>query len=195
MSYRRLNLTNFRGFKLDPAFTAFSHDDSSSNSGLDGCVDSWPPEIHIPWRIGCSHKHSLEQMVPKSALWHALSLCDSRITPIIITDITGRCNVRIQIPYTCTTSSDCGHRATKRLGATVYTLKILNSKLSPTGCYYSISLWITEYLCPYSCQLTIMHHFALCCPHKVCMGSAHMHDQGLQQWQCSKAKKQQIWTT
>ena len=62
---------------------------------------------------------------------------------------------------------DCGHRATKRLGATVYTMKILNSKLSPTGCYYSISLWITEYFCPYSCQLTIMHHFASCCPHKV----------------------------
>jgi len=26
MSYRRLKLTNFRGFKLDPAFTAFSHE-------------------------------------------------------------------------------------------------------------------------------------------------------------------------
>ena len=35
----------------------------------------------------------------------ALSLYDNRITPIIITDITGRCNVRIQNPYTCTTSS------------------------------------------------------------------------------------------
>ena len=68
MSYRRLNLTNFRGFKLDPAFTAFSHDNGSSNSGLDGFVDSWPPEIHISWRIARSHKHSLEQMVPKSAL-------------------------------------------------------------------------------------------------------------------------------
>ena len=40
MSYRRLSLTNFRGFKLDPAFTAFSHDDGSSNSGLDSFVDS-----------------------------------------------------------------------------------------------------------------------------------------------------------
>ena len=35
----------------------------------------------------------------------ALSLYDNRITPIIITDITGRRNVRIQNPYTCTTSS------------------------------------------------------------------------------------------
>ena len=35
--FRRLNLTNFRGFKLDPAFTAFSHDESNSTSGLDGC--------------------------------------------------------------------------------------------------------------------------------------------------------------
>ena len=34
----------FRGFKLDLAFTAFSHNDS--NSGLDGCVDSLPPEMH-----------------------------------------------------------------------------------------------------------------------------------------------------
>ena len=34
-----------------------------------------------------------------------LSLYDNRIIPIIITDITGRCNVRIQNPYTCTTSS------------------------------------------------------------------------------------------
>ena len=37
----------------------------------------------------------------------ALSLYENRITPIIITDITGRRNVRIQNPYTCTTSS--GH--------------------------------------------------------------------------------------
>ena len=37
----------------------------------------------------------------------ALSLYENRITPIIITDITGRRNVRIQNPYTCTTSSDC----------------------------------------------------------------------------------------
>ena len=36
----------------------------------------------------------------------ALSLYDNRITPIIITDITGRRNVRIQNPYTCTTCSD-----------------------------------------------------------------------------------------
>ena len=36
----------------------------------------------------------------------ALSLYDNRITPIIITDITGRRNVRIQNPYTCTTSSE-----------------------------------------------------------------------------------------
>ena len=35
----------------------------------------------------------------------ALSLYDNRITPIIITDITRRCNVRIQNPYTCTTLS------------------------------------------------------------------------------------------
>ena len=35
----------------------------------------------------------------------ALSLYENRITPIIITDITGRRNVRIQNPYTCTTSS------------------------------------------------------------------------------------------
>ena len=35
----------------------------------------------------------------------ALSLYDNRITPIIITDITGRRNVSIQNPYTCTTSS------------------------------------------------------------------------------------------
>ena len=35
----------------------------------------------------------------------ALSLYDNRITTIIITDITGRRNVRIQNPYTCTTSS------------------------------------------------------------------------------------------
>ena len=35
----------------------------------------------------------------------ALSLYDNRITPIIITDITGRRNVRIQNSYTCTTSS------------------------------------------------------------------------------------------
>ena len=35
----------------------------------------------------------------------ALTLYDNRITPIIITDITGRRNVRIQNPYTCTTSS------------------------------------------------------------------------------------------
>ena len=30
-------------------------------------------------------------------------LYDNRIIPIIITDITGKCNVRIQNPYTCTT--------------------------------------------------------------------------------------------
>ena len=36
----------------------------------------------------------------------ALSLYDNHITPIIMTDITGRRNVRIQNPYTCTTSSD-----------------------------------------------------------------------------------------
>ena len=36
----------------------------------------------------------------------ALSLYDNRITQVIITDITGRRNVRIQNPYTCTTSSD-----------------------------------------------------------------------------------------
>ena len=36
----------------------------------------------------------------------ALSLYENRITPVIITDITGRRNVRIQNPYTCTTSSD-----------------------------------------------------------------------------------------
>ena len=71
MRYGRLNLTNFRGLKLDPAFTAFSHTDGSSNSGLDSCVDPWPPEIHISWRIGRSHEHSLEQMVPKSAVWHS----------------------------------------------------------------------------------------------------------------------------
>ena len=41
----------------------------------------------------------------------ALSLYDNRITPIIITDITGRRNVRIQNPYTSTTSS--GPRYTK----------------------------------------------------------------------------------
>ena len=35
----------------------------------------------------------------------ALSLYDNCITPIIITDITGKCNVRIQNPFTCTTSS------------------------------------------------------------------------------------------
>ena len=35
----------------------------------------------------------------------ALSLYDNRITPFMITDITGRRNVRIQNPYTCTTSS------------------------------------------------------------------------------------------
>ena len=35
----------------------------------------------------------------------ALSLYDNRIIPIIITDITGRRNVRVQNPYTCTTSS------------------------------------------------------------------------------------------
>ena len=35
----------------------------------------------------------------------ALSLYENRITPIIIADITGRRNVRIQNPYTCTTSS------------------------------------------------------------------------------------------
>jgi len=39
MSYGRLNLTNFRGFKLDLAFTVFSHEDGSTNSGLDGYVD------------------------------------------------------------------------------------------------------------------------------------------------------------
>ena len=39
-----------------------------------------------------------------------LSLYDNRIIPIIITDITGRCNVRIQNPYTCTTSSAPSHR-------------------------------------------------------------------------------------
>ena len=51
-------------------FTTFSYDDGSSNGGLDSCVDSWPPEIHMSWRIGHLHKYSLEQMVPKSALWH-----------------------------------------------------------------------------------------------------------------------------
>ena len=35
----------------------------------------------------------------------AFLLYENRITPIIITDITGRRNVRIQNPYTCTTSS------------------------------------------------------------------------------------------
>ena len=35
----------------------------------------------------------------------ALSLYDNRITLIIITDITGRRNVRIQNPYTCTTTN------------------------------------------------------------------------------------------
>ena len=94
----------FQGFKLDPAFTAFSHDDGSSNSGLDGFVDSWPPEIHISWRIARSHT-AWNRWCPNLHSDTALSLYDSRITPIIITDITGRCNVRIQIPYTCTTSS------------------------------------------------------------------------------------------
>ena len=44
-------------------------------------------------------------MLPKSAVWHSSFVYDNRITPIIITDITGRRNVRIQNPYTCTTSS------------------------------------------------------------------------------------------
>ena len=35
-----------------------------------------------------------------------LSLYDNRITLIIITDIPGRCNVHIQNPYICTTSSE-----------------------------------------------------------------------------------------
>ena len=39
----------------------------------------------------------------------ALSLYDNCITPFIITDITGRRNVRIQNPYTCTTSSGYGY--------------------------------------------------------------------------------------
>ena len=55
-------------------------------NGLDGCVDTWTPEIHTPWRIGRS------QMV----LCTALLLYDNCITPVIITDITGRRNVRIQ---------------------------------------------------------------------------------------------------
>ena len=46
-----------------------------------------------------SHEHGLEQMVPKSAVWHSSSLYDNHITPIIITDITGRHNVRIQYPW------------------------------------------------------------------------------------------------
>ena len=36
----------------------------------------------------------------------ALSLYDNRITPIVIMDIIGRCNVCVKNPYTCTTSSD-----------------------------------------------------------------------------------------
>ena len=34
MRYEYLNLTYFRGLKLDPAFAAFSHTDGSSSSGL-----------------------------------------------------------------------------------------------------------------------------------------------------------------
>ena len=34
-------LTIFRGFKLDPTFTAFSHEDGSSDNGLDNYVGSF----------------------------------------------------------------------------------------------------------------------------------------------------------
>ena len=46
----------------------------------------------------------------------ALLLYDNRITPIIISDITGRCNVRIQNPYTCTIppNEKCGLGMTLR---------------------------------------------------------------------------------
>ena len=43
------------------------HDDGSSKSGLDGCVGSWPPEIHISWRIGLFYKN---------ILWYHIKPCN-----------------------------------------------------------------------------------------------------------------------
>ena len=80
MHYGNLNLTNFRGLKLDLAFAAFSHTDWNSNSSLDKCVDPLPPEVHI--RIGCSHEHSMEQLVPKSAIWHSSYVIHTRLKNI-----------------------------------------------------------------------------------------------------------------
>ena len=71
MLYGRLNLTNFKDLKLESAFIVFWHTDGSSNSGLNSCMDPWPPKIHLSWRTGHLYKHSLEQMVPKSAIWHS----------------------------------------------------------------------------------------------------------------------------
>ena len=70
LALQSLESDHLERLQSKPDFTALSHEDRSSNNGLDSCADSWPPEIHILWRMGSSHKHSLELIVTKCAIWH-----------------------------------------------------------------------------------------------------------------------------
>ena len=108
MSYRRLNLTNFRSFKLDLAFTAFSHDDSSSNSGLDGCVDSWP---HI-LKDRSFAQTQLGTDGAEICLLTRLFRCDNCITPINISPEDVTYKYKLHIPALPPLTRSCGFSGT-----------------------------------------------------------------------------------
>ena len=74
------------------------------------------------------------------SVYLSLSLYENRITPIIITDITGRRNIRIQNPYTCTTSSG-GY------GFAHYCSRFANGTEVTKRC---VNLFATEVLLPLS---------------------------------------------
>ena len=95
MRYGRLSLTNFRGLKLDPAFT-----------GLTGAVTTISTAV---WSLDHLKYTPLERLIVcMNTAWNRwcrnqicrLAMYNNRISPIITMDITGRCNVvyKIRIP-------------------------------------------------------------------------------------------------
>ena len=80
-----------------------------SRSNVNSVVRSYLSPTPVGVGVGTSLIWAVDQTLSslrESGYARLLLLYDSHITPIIITDITGRCNVRIQILYTCTTSSE-----------------------------------------------------------------------------------------
>lgn len=77
----------FRGFKLDPTFTAFPHEDGRS----DDCLELWPPEIciilfrRIQLYIDTSKsKNTCSKYTSSHALWSSFVVYTTTVT---ITDI------------------------------------------------------------------------------------------------------------